>query len=74
LKLQIKLPKIYPITDARLSGLTHAEQARRLSAGGATFLQLREKHLTPRQFYQEAKDALGALRTSSAGWPAWSGT
>jgi thiamine-phosphate pyrophosphorylase len=56
--LRIKLPKLYPITDARLSGLSHAEQVRRLSAGGATFLQLREKHLAPREFYLEAEEAL----------------
>jgi thiamine-phosphate diphosphorylase len=60
--LSIKLPKVYPITDARLSGLTHAEQVARLSAGGATFIQLREKHLSPREFYQEAEEALRVAR------------
>lgn len=60
--MRIKLPKLYPITDARLTGLSHAEQVRRLGAGGATFLQLREKHLTPRQFYLEAEAALRAAR------------
>jgi thiamine-phosphate pyrophosphorylase len=61
--LRIKLPKLYPITDARLSGLSHAEQVRRLSAGGATFLQLREKHLAPREFYREAEEALRVARS-----------
>jgi thiamine-phosphate pyrophosphorylase len=61
--LQINLPKLYPITDARLSGLSHAEQVRRLSAGGATFLQLREKHLAPREFYLEAEEALRVARS-----------
>jgi thiamine-phosphate pyrophosphorylase len=56
--LRINLPKIYPITDAKLSHLSHAEQVRRLSAGGATLIQLREKHLAPRDFYREALDAL----------------
>jgi thiamine-phosphate pyrophosphorylase len=60
--LPIKLPKLYPITDARLSGLTHAEQVARLSAGGATFIQLREKHLSPREFYHQAEDALRIAR------------
>ena len=60
--MRIKLPKVYPITDARLSGLSHAEQVRRLSAGGATFVQLREKHLAPREFYREAEDALSIAR------------
>jgi thiamine-phosphate pyrophosphorylase len=61
--LRIKLPKLYPITDTRLSGLRHAEQVRRLSAGGATFIQLREKHLAPREFYREAEEALSVARS-----------
>jgi thiamine-phosphate pyrophosphorylase len=61
--LRIKLPKLYPITDARLSGLSHAEQVRRLGAGGATFVQLREKHLSPRDFYREAEEALSVARS-----------
>ncbi|HYG81873.1 MAG TPA: thiamine phosphate synthase [Pyrinomonadaceae bacterium] len=60
--MRINLPKIYPITDRRLSGLSHAEQVRRLGAGGATFVQLREKHLSPREFHREAKDALRVAR------------
>lgn len=56
--MRIDLPKLYPITDARLSGLSHAEQVRRLCAGGATLVQLREKHLSPREFYREAEEAL----------------
>jgi thiamine-phosphate pyrophosphorylase len=61
--LRINLPKIYPVTDARLSGLSHAEQVRRLSAGGATFVQLREKHLGPREFCREAEEALLVARS-----------
>ncbi len=61
--MQINLPKLYPITDARLSGLSHAEQVRRLSAGGATFVQLREKHLPPQEFYREAEAALRVARS-----------
>jgi thiamine-phosphate pyrophosphorylase len=63
LDLRIKLPKLYPITDARLTGLSHAEQVRRLSAGGATLIQLREKHLSPREFYREAEEALNVARS-----------
>jgi thiamine-phosphate pyrophosphorylase len=58
----LALPKLYPITDRKLSGLSHAEQVARLSAGGATFIQLREKHLQPRDFYEEAKAALNVAR------------
>jgi thiamine-phosphate pyrophosphorylase len=60
--MSIKLPRLYPITDARLSGLPHAEQVARLSAGGATFIQLREKHLSPRDFYNAAEQALAVAR------------
>jgi thiamine-phosphate pyrophosphorylase len=58
----LNLPKLYPITDARLSGLSHAEQVARLAEGGATFIQLREKHLSPREFYHEAAFALDVVR------------
>jgi thiamine-phosphate pyrophosphorylase len=54
----IELPKLYPITDRRLSGLTHAEQVARLCEGGARLVQLREKHLPPREFHAEAAEAL----------------
>jgi thiamine-phosphate pyrophosphorylase len=60
------LPKLYPITDARLSGLSHAEQIARLCEGGATFIQLREKHLSPREFYQETEAALDIARQCGA--------
>jgi thiamine-phosphate pyrophosphorylase len=58
----LKLPRIYPITDTRLSGLSHAEQVRRLIDGGATLIQLRDKHLPPREFYHQAADALRIAR------------
>ena len=56
------LPKLYPITDARLTGLSHVEQVARLGAGGATLVQLREKHLSPVEFYREALEALRVAR------------
>ena len=55
--------KLYPITDVRMSGLSHAEQVERLSAGGATLIQLREKHLSPREFFAEADKALRVARS-----------
>ncbi len=60
--LSFQLPKLYPITDRRLSGLSHAEQVAHFSAGGATLVQLREKHLDAREFYSQAKIALDAAR------------
>ena len=60
------LPKLYPITDARLSRLSHAEQVARLRDGGAKFIQLREKHLSPREFYSDAEAALAVARERGA--------
>jgi thiamine-phosphate pyrophosphorylase len=54
--------KLYPITDTRISGLSHAEQVGRLSAAGATLIQLREKHLSPAEFYTEAEKAWRVAR------------
>ncbi len=56
------LPKVYPITDTNLSGLSHAEQIDRLIAGGATLIQLRDKHAAPRDFYRQAEAALQIAR------------
>lgn len=58
----LALPRLYPITDARLSGLSHAEQVSRFADGGATLVQLREKHLSPAEFYREAEAALEVAR------------
>lgn len=55
---KLDLPRLYPLTDVRMSGLSHAEQVERLSAGGATLVQLREKQIPPREFYEQAKAAM----------------
>jgi thiamine-phosphate pyrophosphorylase len=54
--------RLYPITDRQISGLSHAEQVARLSAGGARLIQLREKHLAPREFHREAEAAIHVAR------------
>ncbi len=54
--------RLYPLTDRRLSGLSHAEQVSKLSEGGATLVQLREKILSPFEFYNEAQAALRVAR------------
>ena len=58
----LNLPKLYPITDVRISGLSHAEQVERLAEGGATFIQLREKNASPRDFYEAAREAVRVAR------------
>src|SRR5215510_8107885 len=51
------LPRVYPLTDVQLSGLSHAEQVRLLSLGGASLIQLREKRMSPLEFYEQARAA-----------------
>ena len=60
--MSYKLPRIYPITDTHISGLTHAEQVERLIAGGARLIQLRDKTATPREFFADADRALEIAR------------
>ena len=54
----LRLPRVYPLTDTQLSGLSHAEQVRLLNRGGATLVQLREKQLSPKEFYEQASAAV----------------
>lgn len=54
--------RLYPLTDLSLSGLSHAEQVSYLSLSGATVIQLREKDLSPFEFYREAAEALCVAR------------
>jgi thiamine-phosphate pyrophosphorylase len=60
--LNFELPKIYPITDVRLSEISHAGQVKKLIDGGAEFIQLREKYLAPKDFYFEAERAFKIAR------------
>ncbi|HEU4833562.1 MAG TPA: thiamine phosphate synthase [Pyrinomonadaceae bacterium] len=62
----MKLPRIYPITDIRLSGLSHAEQVKALSQGGASLIQLREKHESAREFFEQAKAAFNVAARRGA--------
>jgi thiamine-phosphate pyrophosphorylase len=53
-----RLPRVYPLTDVLLSGLSHAEQVRLLSSGGAYLIQLREKRMRALEFYEQARAAM----------------
>jgi len=64
--VSLDLPKVYPITDTRLSGLSHAQQVARLINGGASLIQLRDKDATPQEFYREAAAALQIARDHNA--------
>lgn len=56
------LPRVYPLTDVVMSGLSHAEQVQLLSTGGATLVQLREKQMPAREFYVQAGAAVEVAR------------
>jgi thiamine-phosphate pyrophosphorylase len=58
--------RLYPITDAQISGLTHAKQVAHLSEGGARLIQLREKRIAPREFYRDAEAAVIAAHARGA--------
>lgn len=60
--MNLYLPKIYPITDTRISGLSHRAQVEKFIAGGATFIQLREKYASPEDFYKSAEEAFKVAR------------
>jgi thiamine-phosphate pyrophosphorylase len=58
----LDIPQIYPITDTRISGLSHLEQVDRLIAGGARLIQLREKYAVPNDFYEAAVPCIAFAR------------
>jgi thiamine-phosphate pyrophosphorylase len=64
--VRIQLPRIYPITDTRISSLTHTQQVKRLIDGGATLIQLRDKNSSARAFYDDALHALHIARSAGA--------
>ena len=59
-----QLPRVYALTDVRLSGLSHAEQVDFLSLGGASLVQLREKQMPALEFYEQAKAAVAVAERS----------
>lgn len=60
--MNLRLPKIYPITDVRSAKISHGEQVENLIEGGAEIIQLREKYASPQEFYKAAKKALEIAR------------
>jgi thiamine-phosphate pyrophosphorylase len=56
--------RFYPLTDRAISGLSHAEQVSTLAQAGVSVVQLREKTLSPRQFYEEALAAVNVARAN----------
>jgi thiamine-phosphate pyrophosphorylase len=58
----LELPKIYPITNVELSGLSHAEQVRNLADAGCRFIQIREKSASSREMFDAVVDSLSIAR------------
>jgi thiamine-phosphate pyrophosphorylase len=58
----LDVSRTYPITDRLLSGLSLAEQVAEFAKRGMTVVQLREKNLSPSEFYREAKQAMVIAR------------
>jgi thiamine-phosphate pyrophosphorylase len=54
----MRLPRVYPLTNVQLSGLSLVQQVKLLSSGGASLIQLREKHMAAREFYEQVKAAI----------------
>jgi thiamine-phosphate pyrophosphorylase len=54
--------RTYPITDRLLSGLSLAEQVAEFAKRGMSLVQLREKNLSPDEFYREAEQAMLVAR------------
>lgn len=55
---------IYPISDTGLSGLSHASQTALFIESGVSLVQLREKQMTSRAFYDDAAQALKIARAA----------
>lgn len=54
--------RTYPITDRLLSELSLAEQVAEFAKRGMTLVQLREKNLSPDEFFREAEQAMLVAR------------
>ena len=50
----LTLPKVYAITDRAISNLSHSEQVQQLADGSISLIQLREKHLAPAEWTDDA--------------------
>lgn len=63
---RLELPKIYPLTDASLSGLSHAGQTAALIEGGARFIQIRDKNAPSDELYDAAAECVRIAQDAGA--------
>jgi thiamine-phosphate pyrophosphorylase len=59
-----KFPKIYPITDTAISGLSHLEQAKQMIEGGARIIQIRDKTGASNDLFEEVRNVVGLASVS----------
>ena len=57
------LPRIYPITNVELSGLSHADQVRTLAHAGCRFVQIREKSASSREIFDAVVESVSIANT-----------
>jgi thiamine-phosphate pyrophosphorylase len=62
----LQLPKLYAITDCQLSNCSHEEIVTMLLAGGARFIQLRDKDASARELLDSARACLKLTREADA--------
>ena len=60
--MKFHLPKIYPITDRSLSGLSHSAQVKEFLDAGATLIQVRDKTSDSRNFFEEVRLSVAYAR------------
>ena len=60
----IDLPKLYPITDTSISGLSHYEQAKRMIEGGAKVLQVRDKNALSSELFNAVVEVCALAEAS----------
>ncbi|MBO0800459.1 MAG: thiamine phosphate synthase [Blastocatellia bacterium] len=61
-----KLPKLYAITDRQMSNCSHEEIVRKMLAGRARMIQLRDKEASSRELLDAARSCLKRTRAARA--------
>ncbi|MBO0724150.1 MAG: thiamine phosphate synthase [Blastocatellia bacterium] len=62
----MQIPKLYAITDRQWSNCTHEEIVRMMLAGGASFIQLRDKEAIGRELLDQTMACLRLTRNAGA--------
>jgi len=62
----VQLSKLYAITDRQLSNCTHEEIVTQLLAGGAQWIQLRDKEASAKELLEAARACLALTRAAGA--------